>query len=115
MNQIVECVPNFSEGRRQAVIDRIVAAMQVTQGAQVLDVQSDPDHNRSVVTVIGTPEAVVERYYPGVPALLRELGIDIPPVLYYFSHEKARTRLGFRSQHELGDVARLYREWRDNS
>jgi nucleoside-diphosphate-sugar epimerase len=58
------------------------------------------------------PEAVVEKYYPGVPALLQELGIEVPPVLYYFSHEKARTRLGFRSQHDLGDAARLYREWR---
>jgi nucleoside-diphosphate-sugar epimerase len=58
------------------------------------------------------PAAIVDRYYPGASALLEELGIQIPPVPYYFSHEKARTRLGFRSQHELGDLVRMYREWK---
>jgi glutamate formiminotransferase len=51
--KIVECVPNFSEGRREGVIEQTVAAMAGCPGAQVLDVQSDPDHNRSVVTLIG--------------------------------------------------------------
>jgi hypothetical protein len=55
----------------------------------------------------------VERYYPGVPALLEEIGIEIPPVEYYFNHENARARLGFRSAHDLGDIARMYREWRN--
>lgn len=58
------------------------------------------------------PSAVVEKYYPGASALLMELGIEIPPVEYYFRHEKARTRLGFRSQHDLGDLVRLLRQWR---
>lgn len=66
MSQIVECVPNFSEGRRQEVISQIVAAMAQTAGAQVADVQSNPDHNRSVVTIIGTPEDVVEAAFQGV-------------------------------------------------
>jgi glutamate formiminotransferase len=66
MNRIVECVPNFSEGRRQDVVDRIVAAMGQTPGAEVLDVQSNLDHNRSVVTLVGTPEAVVEAAFRGV-------------------------------------------------
>lgn len=60
------------------------------------------------------PAAIVERYYPSVPELLGELGVEIPPVEYYFNHEKARARLGFRSMHDLGDVARLYREWRES-
>ncbi len=65
MQQIVECVPNFSEGRRQDVIDRIVAAMRQVPRIQVLDVQSDVDHNRSVVTTVGTPQAVLEMAFQG--------------------------------------------------
>ena len=64
--KIVECVPNFSEGRREKVIDQIVTAMAGCAGAQVLDVQSDPDHNRSVVTLVGEPKAVVEAAFQGI-------------------------------------------------
>ncbi len=66
MNQIVECVPNFSEGRRQEVIRHIVEAIAQTTGAQVLDVQSDTDHNRTVVSIIGAPQDVVEAAFQGV-------------------------------------------------
>lgn len=52
---LVECVPNFSEGTDQALIDEIVEAVKT---ARVLDVHSDPDHNRSVVTMIGSPAEV---------------------------------------------------------
>lgn len=76
MKQIVECVPNFSEGRRQGVIDRIVAAMVGSQGAQVLDVQSDPDHNRTVVTVIGAPQAVAETIFQGTAAAAELIDMD---------------------------------------
>jgi len=57
--QIVECVPNFSEGTDEAKIGQIVQAMQVP-GVRLLDWSMDPDHNRSVVTVAGSPEAVRE-------------------------------------------------------
>ncbi|MGQ9600956.1 MAG: glutamate formimidoyltransferase [Anaerolineae bacterium] len=66
MIQIVECVPNFSEGRRPEVRDQIVAAMAQVAGVRVLQVQSDPDHNRSVVTLIGPPESVVEAAFRGI-------------------------------------------------
>jgi len=66
MEPIVECVPNFSEGRRQDVIDAIVGSMAQVSGVQVLDVQADLDHNRSVVTLIGPPQAVAEAAYQGV-------------------------------------------------
>jgi len=56
------------------------------------------------------PAAIVNKYYPGAVELLHELGIAIPPVQFFFNHEKARTRLGFRSQHDLGDLVRMYRE-----
>jgi nucleoside-diphosphate-sugar epimerase len=58
------------------------------------------------------PAVIVEKYYPGVPKFLEELGIPIPPMPYFYCYEKARTRLGFRSQHDLGDGVRLYKEWR---
>ena len=66
MKPIAECVPNFSEGRRQNVIDEIVTAMAEVPDARVLDVQSDPDHNRSVVTMVGPPQAVLEAAFQGV-------------------------------------------------
>ncbi len=66
MKQLVECVPNFSEGRRQEVIDRIVTAMSRVAGVWVLDVQSDVDHNRSVVTLVGEPQAMVEAAFQGI-------------------------------------------------
>jgi len=66
VKKIVECVPNFSEGRRQPVIDAIVAAIAGVSGVRVLDVQSDADHNRTVVTFVGSPEAVVEGAFQGI-------------------------------------------------
>lgn len=65
MQQLVECVPNFSEGRRQEVIDAIVAAIAVHAGVRVLDVQSDADHNRTVVTFVGAPETVLQAAFDG--------------------------------------------------
>ena len=62
--RILEAVPNFSEGRDLAVVEAIVEAMR-SSGAQVLDWSADPDHNRSVVTVIGTPEQVEQAAVAG--------------------------------------------------
>jgi glutamate formiminotransferase len=53
---IIECVPNISEGRRHAVVDRIVAALRQIDGVRVLDHSSDASHNRSVLTLAGPPE-----------------------------------------------------------
>jgi len=58
-SSILECVPNFSEGMDSGVVRQIVAAMRV-DGVKLLDYSQDKDHNRSVVTVAGTPAAVVE-------------------------------------------------------
>ena len=55
MSKLIECVPNFSEGQDEAVIEEIVSAVKT---AKVLDLHSDPDHNRSVLTMIGSPEGV---------------------------------------------------------
>ncbi|HVP56853.1 MAG TPA: glutamate formimidoyltransferase [bacterium] len=58
MKKIVQCVPNFSEGRRRHVVDAIVAEIASVPETLVLDVELDRDHNRSVVTFIGSPLAV---------------------------------------------------------
>lgn len=57
MPPVVECIPNFSEGRDPSVLEALVAAMQ-TAPVQVLDAQRDPDHHRSVITLAGEPQAV---------------------------------------------------------
>ena len=58
--KIVECVPNFSEGRRQAVIDAIADAIRGTDGCSLLDVAPGDSTNRTVYTFVGAPDAVLE-------------------------------------------------------
>lgn len=60
---LVECVPNFSEGRDDAVIDAIAGAALEVRGVALLDIHRDPDHNRSVLTLAGPPEAVAEAVF----------------------------------------------------
>ena len=63
--QLVECVPNFSEGRDRAKVDAIVAAMQM-DGVYLLDREMDADHNRCVITLVGDPVNVAEAAVRGV-------------------------------------------------
>lgn len=60
MRKIVECIPNFSEGRRPEIIDQIVAAIRSIPEAVLLDHESDPNHNRSVITFVAPPDKVVD-------------------------------------------------------
>src|SRR3990172_3412448 len=60
VERIVECVPNFSEGRRREVVNAIADAARGVEGVTVLDVELDPNHNRSVLTFVGPPEAAAE-------------------------------------------------------
>lgn len=76
MPQIVECVANFSEGRRAAVVDEIVAAIGAVSGVHVLDRESDPDHNRSVITFVAGPQAIVEAAFQGIAAAARLIDMD---------------------------------------
>ena len=64
--RIVECVPNFSEGRDKALIDAITAAIVQSGGVKLLDVDPGEATNRTVVTFVGSPEAVVEAAFAGV-------------------------------------------------
>lgn len=65
MKQIIECVPNFSEGRDRSIIDNIVKAISESGGVKVLDVDPGEATNRTVVTFVGEPGAVVEAAYRG--------------------------------------------------
>ncbi len=66
MTQLIECIPNFSEARRPEVIDQIVAAINSVEGARLLDRSSDLDHNRTVLTFAGSPEAVEEAAFRAI-------------------------------------------------
>ena len=65
MAKIVQCVPNFSEGRRVGVIEAITGAIKQVEGVSLLDYSYDESHNRSVVTFIGEPKAVLEAAFQG--------------------------------------------------
>jgi glutamate formiminotransferase/glutamate formiminotransferase/formiminotetrahydrofolate cyclodeaminase len=82
----VECVPNFSEGRNAAIIDKLEAAIAGVRGAHVLHRTSDADHNRSVITFAGEPEAVLE-------AALRAAGTAVQ-CIDLTSHHGVHPRLG---------------------
>lgn len=60
MARLVECVPNFSEGRNKDVVEKIVDEIRKIEDVKLLDYSMDADHNRSVVTFIGEPEKVIE-------------------------------------------------------
>ncbi len=60
MKRLVECVPNFSEGRNPSTIDAIGSSVKSVAGVKLLNIEPDKDYNRTVVTFIGKPDAVVE-------------------------------------------------------
>ena len=66
--KLVECVPNFSEGRRPEVIEAIRDAIAGVDGVSVLDVSSDPSHNRSVITFVAPVESAVDAAFAGIRA-----------------------------------------------
>jgi len=85
MRNLVEAVPNFSEGRSTAVLDAIGRAM-ADAGGQVLDVHADADHNRSVFTVVGDPDRVVEALAAGVAVAVAQIDLRV--------HEGVHPRVG---------------------
>ena len=76
MDCIVECVPNFSEGRRKNVVDEIVDAMTLP-GVKLLDREMDADHNRSVITLAGEPSAIEESAFRGIAVAARLIDLNI--------------------------------------
>ncbi|MBI2066063.1 glutamate formimidoyltransferase, partial [Candidatus Woesebacteria bacterium] len=63
MQKLIECVPNFSEGRRISVINKIAASAKKVKGVRLLDIEWDKSHNRSLVTIVGAPEPVLKAAY----------------------------------------------------
>jgi glutamate formiminotransferase len=82
----LECVPNVSEGRRPEVVARLVVAAASVRGARVLDISSDPDHNRSVLTLAGGAEALHQALLALYEAALAEIDLT--------RHEGVHPRLG---------------------
>ena len=85
MTRPLESVPNFSEGRDPATIDALAAALQ-SGGARLLDVHSDADHNRSVYTLVGSAEPLVESLVAGIACAAERIDLR--------RHEGAHPRIG---------------------
>jgi len=86
MTPIVECVPNFSEGRRKDVIDAILAEIIAVPGVTLLDHHADADHNRLVVTFVGEPEPVERAAFVSIRKAAQLIDMD--------HHQGAHPRLG---------------------
>ena len=86
MNKIVECVPNFSEGRDLKKIERIVNAFRAKENMKLLDYSNDKDHNRMVVTAIGEPEAMKAAIIEAVGIAVKEIDLT--------RHEGQHPRIG---------------------
>ncbi len=74
--KIVECVPNFSEGRREDVILAINSSIEDVRGVYVLDMHSDEDHNRTVITFAGEPEEVSEAAFQAIKTASELIDLD---------------------------------------
>lgn len=83
---LVECIPNFSEGRRTEVIDQIKAAVTSVEGVKLLDSHSDADHNRTVLTILGAPPAVKEAAFNAIKKAAELIDMD--------QHQGAHPRVG---------------------
>lgn len=85
-SKLVECIPNFSEGRRMEIIDEIVSTISSVGNVILLDRSSDHDHNRTVITFAGVPEAVVEAAFASIAKAAELIDLD--------HHEGEHPRLG---------------------
>ena len=86
MNQLVECVPNFSEGRDSAIIKEITQAIETVPEIEILDVDMGADTNRTVVTIIGSPEAISEAAFQAVKRASEVIDMS--------KHQGAHPRMG---------------------
>ncbi len=86
MQSLVQCVPNFSEGRRPEVINRIAAAIRSHAAVRLLDIESDADHNRSVFTLLAPPEALVPAMFDAIKTAAGLIDLE--------QHQGAHPRIG---------------------
>lgn len=83
---LIECIPNFSDARRPEVIDAIIGAILSVPGVNVLDRHSDVDHNRTVVTMVGAPDAIAEAAFQSIKKAQELIDLNV--------HEGAHPRIG---------------------
>lgn len=84
--KLIECVPNFSEGRRPEVVTRIRDAIASVNGVSILDVSSDQSHNRTVVTFVVTADAAVDAAFAGIQAARQHIDLT--------THQGEHPRMG---------------------
>ena len=83
---LVECIPNYSEGRRPEVVEQIAAAILSVPDVSILDQHSDVDHNRTVVTLLGDPQAVSEAVFRSIAKAAELIDLD--------NHQGEHPRIG---------------------
>jgi glutamate formiminotransferase len=83
---LIECVPNFSEGRDAKIVDAIEHAIRSVSGVMLLRSEMDPDHNRSVITFAGAPEAVADGALCGIAAAVERIDLRL--------HQGVHPRIG---------------------
>ena len=86
MKRMIECVPNFSEGKREEVIRKITRAIESVPGTALLNVEPGRDTNRTVVTFVGDPDAVVEAAFQGIAQAQKHIDMR--------QHQGAHPRIG---------------------
>ena len=86
MDKIIECVPNFSEGRDLEKLEKILDCFRAKKGVKLLDYSSDQDHNRTVVTIVGEPEAVGSSMVEAIGKAVELIDLNI--------HEGQHPRMG---------------------
>ena len=84
--QLIECVPNFSEGQNSQIIDNIVSQFRKSKGCHLLDYRADKDHNRLVVTVVGSPLPIKEALLEAAKVAIANINME--------SHEGSHPRIG---------------------
>ncbi|MEG2928690.1 MAG: glutamate formimidoyltransferase [Oscillospiraceae bacterium] len=86
MEKIIECVPNFSEGRDLEKVEKIVSPFRGKENVKLLDYSTDKDHNRCVVTVVGEPQALADAMVEAIGIALQEIDMT--------KHEGQHPRMG---------------------
>ncbi|MFW6147344.1 MAG: glutamate formimidoyltransferase [Thermodesulfobacteriota bacterium] len=84
--QLIECVPNFSEGRRATIIEEIVGPLRETKDCTLLDYRADKDHNRLVVSLVGAPDAVQEAVLAAAKIAISRIDLN--------DHQGSHPRIG---------------------
>lgn len=84
--QLIECVPNFSEGRRQDVIDEIVRCFKGKRGVYLLDNRADEDHNRLVISLVGAPQPIQDALIEAAKVAVKHIDMN--------THQGGHPRIG---------------------